>query len=344
MTEKVFLAATGNCLTRAEFTAGKWNVTEHLQGQQINCLAKDPDEAQRVIAGSQDHGLWISENSGRFWENSGKTGFPIKSLVIRPRNSRESMYKPNTIYAGCKPVSLFSSQDGGKTWVELVNLRKARRFWWFSPAEPPDWSPYVIALALSPTNPNIILAGIEVGGVLRSEDGGKSWSKHKRGAQLDCHSLKFHHKQGEYIYQGGGSGPALSTDGGITWRQPKNGLGKKYGWMVAADPERPEVWYLSASYLPNLLRGEFTPSAHKDGNANAYIYRSVGGAPWERLSSGLPSPLPHMAYALLTDPHSPGHLYAGLANGDVWHTENYGDAWSLLPFNLGKIHTSMIMI
>ena len=47
---------------------------------------------------------------------------------------------------------------------------------------------------------------------------------------------------------------------------------------------------------------------------------------------------------LASDADAPGHLYAGLANGDVWHTQNYGDSWNKLPFNLGGIHHSMIMI
>jgi hypothetical protein len=96
--------------------------------------------------------------------------------------------------------------------------------------------------------------------------------------------------------------------------------------------------------LPKLWCGEFEPPAHRDGQANAHIYRSVGGAPWERLSGGLPEPLDYMAYALATHQDAPGYLYAGLANGDVWQTVNYGDSWEQLPFNLGGIHSSMIMI
>ena len=199
-------------------------------------------------------------------------------------------------------------------------------------------------MTISPTDPDVIMAGIELGGVLRSEDGGRTWSKHRRGAERDCHSLRFHSSNGSWIYQGGGGGPAFSQDGGLTWRKPKDGIGTKYGWMVAADPQRPEVWYFSASNLPKLWRGEFEPPAHKDGQANAHIYRSVGGAPWEQLSGGLPEPLDYMAYALVTDQNAPGHLYTGLANGDVWFTENYGDTWKQLPFNLGGIHHTMIMI
>ena len=94
--------------------------------------------------------------------------------------------------------------------------------------------------------------------------------------------------------------------------------------------------------MPNMLRGEFTPRAHVDGDARASIFRSTGGA-WEQLSGGLPEPLDYMAYALLTDPHHPGHLYCGLSNGEVWHTTDYGDSWRRLPFDLGSIDRALIM-
>jgi photosystem II stability/assembly factor-like uncharacterized protein len=338
MTEnKVFIAATEKILSRAEFVDGAWKVEKFLEGMRVNCLVSDPVQPQKVFAGTQNDGILVSGDSGKTWENLGMAGIPVKSLAIDPHHT-------GRIYAGCKPVSLYVSQNGGETWEEYEALRRARRWWWFSPTEPPDWSPYVMALTISPTDPDVIMAGIELGGVLRSEDGGRTWSKHRRGAERDCHSLRFHPSNGNWIYQGGGGGPALSQDGGLTWRKPKDGIGTKYGWMVAADPQRPEVWYFSASNMPKLWRGEFEPPAHKDGQANAHIYRSVGGAPWEQLSGGLSDPLDYMAYALVTDQNAPGHLYAGLANGDVWHTENYGDIWKRLPFNLGGIHHTMIMI
>jgi hypothetical protein len=86
------------------------------------------------------------------------------------------------------------------------------------------------------------------------------------------------------------------------------------------------------------------PVAHNDGNAHASIYRSSGGASWERLSGGLPQPLDHMPYALLTDPKAPGHLHAGLSSGEVWHSPDYGDTWRKLPVDLGGIHRSLVMI
>lgn len=63
----------------------------------------------------------------------------------------------------------------------------------------------------------------------------------------------------------------------------------------------------------------------------------VGSSSWEQLSGGLPEPLDYMAYDLAVISAQPGYLYAGLANGQIWYTEDYGDHWERLPFNLGSV-------
>jgi hypothetical protein len=79
-----------------------------------------------------------------------------------------------------------------------------------------------------------------------------------------------------------------------------------------------------------------------DGKANAAIYRMSNGR-WRMLAGGLSQPLNFMAYALVTDADAPGHLYAGLSNGDLWHSADYGDSWTQLSVNLRRISLTMIM-
>jgi hypothetical protein len=62
------------------------------------------------------------------------------------------------------------------------------------------------------------------------------------------------------------------------------------------------------------------------------------------LEGGLPQPLDHMPYALLTDRHAPSHLYAGLSNGEVWYTQDHGEQWEKLDLSLTGVHRSMVMI
>jgi photosystem II stability/assembly factor-like uncharacterized protein len=153
----------------------------------------------------------------------------------------------------------------------------------------------------------------------------------------DCHTLTFHSSDRSWVYEAGGTGAgvAYSHDGGQTWTQPRVGLDRHYGWAVAADPAQPEIWYASVAPGPR--------AAHSALHAQACIVRKCGSAPWERLDGGLPQPLTHMAYALLTDPAAPGRVYAGLSNGEVWQSTDWGDTWQRLPFTLGAIRRSLLM-
>jgi len=326
---RAFIATTGAGVARAAAAPdGGWQVTRMLDEYAVRCLAADPLEPGTVYAGTERHGVLRSDDRGETWQAAGLSGRPVRSIAASPT-------RPGVVYAGTKPPALYVSENQGREWTELSELRKMRQWWWFTPAEP--GAEYVQAIALSPNDPRVILVGIEFGAVLRSEDGGLSWSRHRRGALRDCHMMVFHHSDGNWVYEGGGAGgAAVSRDGGKTWTRPRRGRDRHYGWAVGADPAHPEVWYNAVS--PGPLK------AHGGKHAEAHIFRSSGGAVWEKLEGGLPQPLEHMPYALITDPASPGHLYAGLSNGDVWLSTNYGDTWERLGFNLGGIHRSLIMI
>ncbi len=329
---RIFISTNGSRLARAECGEnGHWSVEFLLEGTHVRCLAADPHNPTIVYAGTQGSGILRSSDSGRTWQPAGLASHIIKSIAVSPS-------EPGTIYAGTRPALIFVSPDNGAHWEELSAFRRifSRRFW-FSPAEPP-FIGYVQGIALSPTDPNVILVGIEFGAVVRSTDKGNTWQSHRKGALRDCHSIRFHATNGDWAYEGGGTGAgiAFSRDVGNTWIQAKQGLDRHYGWAAAADPARPDVMYASVSPSP--------VKAHSADNAQSYIFRSMGGSMWEKLNGGLPQPLPHMPYALLTESSAPGHLYAGLSNGDIWHTADYGDHWRPLPVNLGSLFTAMIML
>lgn len=332
MSENIFIATTGNGIALAcAGESGKWEVDHLLPGQEVTCLATDPLDADVVYAGTQGNGLLRSNDKGRTWTHLGLEGKRVKAIAASPKT-------PGTIYAGTKPALIFVSRDGGATWREIKSFRRIPWKWlWLSPAEKP-FIGYVQAIALSPCDPNVVLVGIEAGAVVRSADGGRSWSRHTGQALRDCHSLTFHASDGNWVYEGGGTGggAAYSSDAGLTWTKLPAEKGRRYGWAVAGDPVRPDVWYVSLSPGPM--------NAHTDGKAEAYIYRSARGKKWQRLAGGLPQPLDNMPYALITDPREPGHVYAGLSNGDVWLSQDRGETWAQMPFNLGGIHRSLVIV
>ena len=333
----IFLATTGRGLVRAERNLdGTWSVAPQLANRDIRCLATDPLRSNIVYAGTQGMGVLCSTDTGQTWQPAGLDGHIVKALAV-------SRIAPGTLYAGTKPACLFASEDQGRTWTELHAFRKIPgRWFWRSPAELP-LTAYVQGIALSPTDPNVLVIGIEAGAVVRSIDGGQTWVGHRTGARRDCHSLTFHSTDGNWVYEAGGTGAgaAYSQSAGDHWTQPREGLDRHYGWACAADPSRPDTWYISASPQS---KGLTPPPAHIDGKARAAIYRKQGDSPWERLTGGLPQPLNYMAYALLTDPQMPGHVYAGLSNGDVWHSGDFGETWQLLPLNLTAVHRALVML
>jgi photosystem II stability/assembly factor-like uncharacterized protein len=178
--------------------------------------------------------------------------------------------------------------------------------------------------------------GIEFGAVVRSNDGGQTWSRHRSGALRDCHSLKFHAADGDWVYQAGGTGggASFSQDGGISFRKAKQGLAKNYGIICAADPESPDIWYVCVAPSPFKAFSE---------DPEIYLYRTTGGSSWQPI--GWDSHPLHVApTALTTVPGQPGQLYAGLYIGDIWVTEDHGDSWTKMPFSFESIWYSLLVI
>lgn len=330
MTANILMAITGDGIARAERGDNdQWSVDFLLKGQDVRCLSADPQNPNTVYAGTQGQGVLRSDDAGLTWRPCGMAGQIVKSIGISPHD-------PKTMYAGIKPAYMYKSQDGGQSWEQMEGFRRIPwRWWWFSPAERPNQA-YVQAIAISPSDPSVILAGIEFGAVVRSQDGGLTWSGHRKGALRDCHSLKFHTANGLWAYEAGGTGggAAYSQDGGVTWRKAKAGLAKHYGVACAADPGKPEVWYVSVAPSPYNAFGE---------NPQAYLYRASGGADWQPIGWG-PHPMKQMPVVLATHPKAPGHLYAGVRNGDVWHSVDYGDTWEKLPLNLKSNWLSLLLM
>lgn len=319
----IFVSTTWHGISRAERSGGSWQVSSHLKDEETRSLASS--KPGLILVGTQGNGVFRSDDAGVSWRASGLNGMIVKSIAVSPADAR-------VVYAGTKPPRLFKSDDGGRHWVELEAFQRARRWWWRQPAERPS-APYVSALAASPTGPDVVVAGIEAGAVLRTDDGGATWHGHLKQAVRDCHALSFH-ASAPYVYEGGGGvrkpGAAISRDAGITWERVAEGPDVNYGWAAVGDHADPETWYVSLA--PGAMK------AHRDGKAEAYLFRH-DAAGWKRLEGGLPQPMRHMVYGLLSD--GPDRIYAGLASGRVWQSTDRGESWNELPFDLGAIHRSL---
>jgi photosystem II stability/assembly factor-like uncharacterized protein len=295
-------AATGDAIVGLAPEDGVLRAATVLEQPGLQCVAAD---GARVVAGSRGRGVWLSEDGGESWEDASLPQPDVFSVAISAADG--------TVYAGCEPSMLFRRIDGG--WEELEALRRlpSAPTWSFPPR---PWTSHVRWIAPSPHDESLLLVGIELGGLMRSEDGGETWEDHRPGAQPDVHSLAWHPHEPNRAYEAGGGGSAWSFDAGRTWQPADEGRDRHYTWAVTPDRDDPDCWYVSAS------PGPF--NAHRRGRAEAYLYRWRDGGPWQRLDGGLPDPLDAMPYALAATPEG---LYAGLSDGRIYVSPDGGDSW-----------------
>lgn len=301
--------ATGDGFARLTIDGESWQAATSLRGSGVRCLAVDPEDDQVVYAGSRGRGVWKSIDGGRDWQ---QLSFPETDVFSLAASSAD-----RAVYAGCEPSKLFVSRDQGRSWVELDALQQipSAPTWSFPPR---PWTSHVRWIAPCPHEAQLLLAGIELGGVMRSDDGGRNWSDHCPGAQRDVHCLAWHPRVPGRAYEAGGGGAAWSHDAGRTWQAADEGRDRHYTWALAVDPDDADCWFVSAAPGPR--------QAHSDGrDAQAYIYRWRGTGPWQ--ITGLPGPLESFPYALT---FCSAGLVAGLRDGRLFLSRDKGESWRQL--------------
>src|SRR3954447_17795730 len=293
-------ATTGDAFVKVGSHAG-------LEGSGAQCLALDGDA---VYVGCRGGGLKRSADRGDTFEDVPLPEPDVFSVAVSAADG--------AVYVGTEPSRLFRSRDGGERFEELVALQDipSRPEWRFPPR---PWTSHVRWIAPSPHDPDLILVGIELGGLMRSTDGGATWQDHRPGAQRDVHSLAWHPRTRGRAYEAGGGGAAFSTDAGETWQPADEGRDRHYTWSVTVDPDDPDRWYVSASTGPY--------SAHGRGDPQARIYRRRDCDSWQPLTAGRREPLPAMPSALLA---TDGRVFAGLASGHLWESPDRGDSWTAM--------------
>ncbi len=309
-------AATGNGVAVLTEEDGAWTATVTAL-KSASCVAIDSLRPATLFAGGRGGGLLKSTDGGATWDDLALPNADVFSVAVSPVDG--------TLYAGCEPSMLFRSRDGGDSWEELDALRAipSAPTWSFPPR---PWTSHVRWIAPCPHEAGVLLVGIELGGLMYTDDGGATWTDHRPGAQRDVHSLAWHPEAHGRAYEAAGGGAAWSSDGGLTWKPADEGRDRHYTWSVAVDPIDPDCWYVSASPGPY--------QAHGDGRAEAFIYRRRDDGSWEALGGGLPQPLDWMPYALLA---LPDRLFAGLADGRLYASEDRGDTWRKVAIGGDKL-------
>lgn len=307
-----------------------WAATVALWDKDCHCLAVDPRRPQRVYCGAFADGLWLTDNAGETWQPViGISPRPtITAVAVSPLEEQQGF---GVVWVGTEPSALFRAEDGGYRWQEKSSLQElpSRPSWSFPPR---PWTHHVRWIEPDPTVAERLFVGIELGGVMRSLDGGATWEDRKPGAQHDCHTLRTHPLAPGLVYEAAGGGFAESHDGGATWQgdegqpedSPLQAQRHHYLWGLAVDPAEPTTVIVSGSSGPR--------AAHDEQYAEAMLYRRTRDNSWEPVTAGLPGAKGTRAYVLATNSAEPGVFYAA-SRQDLYRSGDAGVNWEKLAVN-----------
>jgi photosystem II stability/assembly factor-like uncharacterized protein len=307
--------------------AGAHDSLSTLEGLDVRCVAVDPRDPRRVYAGTFEAGLYASDDGGETWRSDGDglNDPSVLSLAVSPSEHNAGV---SVVFAGTEPSNLYRSQDGGRSWESLPALLELPSVpTWSFPPRP--WTHHVRTIAPHPTDPARLTVGIELGGVIRSYDGGASWIDHNPAAHSDAHDLRTHPLAPDRLYEAAGQGIARSDDGGETWARRAESLDRHYAWAQAVDPADPDLWYVSISSSPF--------AAHGQGDGDSRLLRSRGIG-WQAIDTWGDAPqLRRMPYALAALEQPAGRLLVGLRGGTLLVSDDAGDSWAQLGLKLPDV-------
>jgi Sortilin, neurotensin receptor 3, len=278
-----------------------WQVeSRSLDGVEVSDLLLQSGK-NRLWAATRDEGALYSTDGGNSWESVGTAEMAkLHAINENPNN-------PDELYAGAEPAGIFRSADGGKSWARLGDLKScAGAAKWFYPF--PGVGTHIRSVAPSLDDPKTVFGAVQVGGIVRSTDGGDTWSDF-RNLDLDIHTVRIHPKERRTVYAAGGhDGLFRSRDGGDTWQHLSEGLGR-FGYDFVFHPERPELMFFAAGI------GEPPHWANHPEGARAQVYRSEdGGDTWATMDVGNPQGTKLMLYEFALDPDTPERMW--LVAGD----------------------------
>ncbi|PSQ26596.1 glycosyl hydrolase [Halobacteriales archaeon QS_8_65_32] len=201
-------------------------------------------------------GLFRSTDDGRTWTRLDVPREEVFSIVASPNGER--------LYAGTHPAHLYVSTDRGETWKDLEGFQDLpSREEWYTPRHRNE--AHIRSLGVHPDEPDRVVAGVEVGGVHVSENGGETWTERRDGLHDDVHHVLVRDSEA-YVASCGG-GLYSTADAGRSWIRLDTEVDHRYFREAFCHGGR--LYAAAARGSPGTWRGE--------SGADAAIFESKNG-------------------------------------------------------------------
>ena len=242
----------------------------------------------------------------------------------------------DTFYFGAAAGGVWKTTNGGESWMPLFDRQSVSS---------------IGALALAPSNSNIIYAGtgeacirgnVSHGdGVYKSVDAGKTWTNVGLRDTRHIGRILVDPKNPDIVLVaalGHAYGPNAergvfrSADGGKTWQHVLYNVERKGAIDLAFNPANPQIVFAA------LWEVQRTPWSLVSGGPGSGIYRSMdAGLTWSRLEGhGLPgAPLGRIGVSV--SPADGARVYAMIEakDGGLFRSDDGGATWSRINGDYG---------
>jgi photosystem II stability/assembly factor-like uncharacterized protein len=280
----------------------------------------------RVLVGTKKGAFILtSDGARRSWTIDGPHfgGWEIYHLKGSPVDPNRLFAAQHTDWHG---QVVQRSDDGGKTWETMDNKfiyeGETGTHLWYDGTPHPWAFKRVWHFEPSPTNPDVVYAGVEDAAMFKTVDGGKSWkelvglrthpssSKWTPGAGgLGTHTIILDPSTpGRIFIAISAAGAFRSDDDGATWRPINKGLKSQYELpdpnvevghcvhRIAMNAKRPNVLFMQKHW--DVMRSD------------------DAGESWHEVSGNLPT---DFGFPIEVHPHEPDTVYVVPITSDHLH-------------------------
>lgn len=310
----------------------------HFLMQEVPSIGIDTrNGATRILVGtrSEHWGPTVvhSDDLGKTWTEpeQGAIMFPPETEAALERVWQiqpDAADRPGVVWAGCEPISVWKSTDGGEHF-------ELNRGLWNHPHRP-DWGAGFGGAAAhtvvpSPADPNTIHVAMSTGGVYRSTDAGESWVARNKGIGApfmpeplpefgQCvHKIARDPNNADTLYAQNHHGVYRSDDNADSWISIADGLPTDFGFTILTHPHRSGTAWV----VPIMSDGERIPP-----NGQLSVQRTDdGGTSWKPLVDGLVQPEYNVVLrdAAAVDTAEPAGLFFGTRGGSVYASADEGE-------------------